>query len=539
MKIILTLIALLFFTNLAYCQESENVLKFVGYNNQSPVFVLSSNQEVNEEIAMEEEEVAYDEEVMEVSTTSGLELLRLNELTNETETFYAPDGVREVLCYANGKLVGISDYGVEVYNNGRALDLRFLEDFSYNGDLKDRIAEFNENYGMAILSFSTDGKVLHYPIYSGLKIRSYSFETESYSEIDLSKIDEYGRFILKPQETKDYLFFLASIKGPYELFLMDKSNQELKKAPFYFGRRGAFGLKYHPLKDQVIFIYDNMTFSYHFGSDKYQQFTIPQNNGAKGEELASEFGKIFYSSNEKEWRYTVYENEELVSRSIGLNDGDDSFTLEWAEVQSVIEKEKLKNQSPSEELTGILKKLLQIPQPLSDPFKEEIHKAFVEFEQKYASRASEPEVQDAFISSKIAQLDTALVTEVVVNNSKNTLIDWVKNGKLNFDIRLGARIIRDFATNQPPVHPARIAVLEALILDHLAENLIKTYEEIERSGLSLLVLAYTANDSYDNAIYYNKTIMELLKKNELDSRYTATYNQLKKEIAQLKSKKNN
>lgn len=492
---------------------------------------------------IEEQEAVYNEVVMEEASSSRIVLMMLDEVTGNTKPIPQQnlngEMIGDIWTYADGKWVGLNEYeSILVVDNGKLLDFQFQEDYFDESDFRSQLFDYVERMNIIGVSFSPDGKQLNYPSSSKQKIRSYNFSTGNFSDQEVPKVDpEYGTSVAMPIEAKDHFYFLYLLRGPAELYRLEKESNELKKAPFTFGGRGAFGLKHHPAKDQVIFIYDDITFAYHFESDKFQQFTLPHSSGTKGEELETEFNKIFYSYKEKEWRYAVYDNDQLTSKSIGLNDGDDSFTLGWTEVQSVIEKEKLKNQSPSEELTLMLKKLLQIPQPLSDPFKEEIGKAFVEFEQKYASRASEPEVQNALISSKIAQLDTALVTEEVVSNSKNMLIDWVKKGQLDFDMRLGARIIRDFATNQPPIHPARVEVLEELVLDHLEHNTMDSYQKLMSSGVNLLILAYTANEDYDQAINYSKRMTEIMEEYKMDVEQKPTYDQIKQQIAELETKR--
>ncbi len=513
------LVLLLFNITRAWCQKEVTELRFVGYQDRDPVFLLkkgNTEEEMTENAEAVEEvsEVMEEAEAVSEVSSSSVSLLRLSS-TGETEQLPTVEGLEDVLCYANKKLVGISEYGVEVVVDGAFIDLQFQEDHFDDSDFRSDLLEMAERFNIINLAFSPDGEQLHYPVYNRLKIRSHNFATASFSEIDFSEIDDYGGSILMPAETADYVYFLARLKGPYELFQMNKSTEKLRKAPFTLGRRGGFGLKHHPFKDQVLFIYDDVPLAYSFNLGKFQKLEIPENLVARQDQIASDFEKIFYAHDQKAWMYATLDNEQLVAKPLEISDEDASFNLEWSEVEELLEQERMKNLSPVEELTMSLKRLAKLPRPLPSEVKAEINDMLIQFDEKYSAQATEPEVQNALVTSRIVRLDTSLVTEDIVASSKEHLIDVVKREQLDYNPMLGLQLIGRVATVQPPVHPARVAVLETLVNDHLDENDISSAEALDASGLGLLLLALKANGEYEEAIKYTQQMLGYIEQHNM------------------------
>ena len=521
------LVSLLFSVTQAWCQEEVAELRLIGYQNQDPVFLLKESNagEVgmmkSTEAVEEASEVIEEAEVVGEVSSSGVNLWRLNNSTGETEPLSVVEELEDVLGYANGKVVGVSQYGLEVAVDGTLIDIQLQEEYFDDSDFRSDVLEMAERFNIVNVAFSPDGEQLHYPVYNRLKIRSYTFATESFSEMDFSEIDDYGGAILMPAETLDYVYFLARLNGPYELFQMNKSTDELKKAPFTLSRRGGFGLKYHPVKDQVLFIYDNVPLAYSFSLGKFQKLEIPENPVAREEGLESDFKKIYYAHGQQEWRYATLEGDQLVSKPLAISDEDDSFNLAWIEAEELIEEERIKNLSPEEELTMSLKKIAQLPRPFSYEVKAGINNVLLQFNEKYQNKASDPKVQQALITSRAIGLDTSLVSEEVVASNQEYLMDLIKRDQLNYNPLLGLRLIGRVATVQPPVHPARVAILEALVSDHLEENDINSGEALDASGLGLLLIALKANKQYEEAIGYTQQMLKYIEQYNLPGKREA------------------
>ncbi|WKN44752.1 hypothetical protein [Tunicatimonas pelagia] len=514
------LVIFLFNTTDAWCQKEVTELRFVGYQNQYPVFILKKGNGGEAEMMENAEAVEEVSEVMEEAeafsevSSSSVSLLRLSS-TGKTEQLPTIEGIDDVLCYADGKLVGISQYGVEVVVDGTFIDLQFQEEYFDDSDFRSKLLEMAERFNVTNITFSPDSEQLHYPVYSRLKIRSYNFAKASFSEIDLSKINDYGGSILMPVETTDYVYFLAISRGSYELFQMNKNTGEIKKAPFMLGKRGYSSMKSHPTRDQVLFIYDNVPLAYSFGLNKFQKLEISKTSVARKDQIASDFDKIYYARDQKEWMYATLDNEQLVAKPLEISNEDVSFNLEWSEIEELLEQERMKNLSPEEELTMNLKRLAQLPRPLSNDMKAEINNMLLQFDEKYRAQASEAKVKKALVTSRIIRLDTSLVTNDVVASSKEHLIDLVKREQLDYNPMLGLQLIGRVATVQPPVHSARVAVLEALVNDHLEENEISSAEALDASGLGLLLLALKANGQYEEAIRYTQQILGYIERNSM------------------------
>jgi len=520
MKICFAFLTMLFYSFTTYSQDKIRDFKFVGYDGDNPVFAMiksageneidiaQEEQEVVSDEALMEEEMAADEAVMEeAEASSGLQLILLNESTGKMEILPVPYEITDVLSYADGNLVGISEYGLELVLDDSFTDFDFQEDWSDEGDFREQVLEYAEKFNIVNMTFSPDGTKLHYPVYNRLQIRSYDIKSGTFSDKDFSHIDEYGGSLLAPVETANTLYFLAQLQGTFDLFKMTKGSQELIQFPFYFGRRGSFGLKFHPTKEQLLFLYEDTPFAYDYGLNKYQPLTIPEIPVARADKIGSDFEKIYYSHHHNEWRYGILVEEQLMSKSLNINEVSSTYVLDSAGVEKVIAEEKMKNRSPKEELGALFKKLKQIPQPFSKELKSKVNDIFMDFEQKYASRADEPEVRNILLTTKILRLDTAYVTEDIVEENKHLLIKMVRDENINYDKLIGFQLMGRVATIQPPVHPARVAVLQALVDDYLEENEM-TYETLEPSGIQLLLIALKANGKYEEAIKYNQILLD-------------------------------
>ena len=515
--------------NVIAAQDNSPKLKHVGYNNVNPVFVIinardnstSENVYDDAETVSEEAEIMMEEAVVVAEDLTSLsdskvQLIEYNETTGNSASLPIVKDVRDVLNYSNGKYVAINDYdNLIIADKDLYLDLKFQEDTFDNGDYKDEVIEMAERFDMVNMSFSSNGGQLYVPKYGTPKLRIYDFKAESYSEIDLTKIDDYGGKIVMPSESKDAVMFLFSRLGPYDLYKMNKTTKELQKAPFNLGGRGAFGLKYHPFENQVLFIYQDIPFAYNFDTDKFQKLNIPKESQSKKAHLESEFQRIYFSKTKNEWRHAIISDGEVVSQSINLDDSEASFQLDWADVNKIIDEEKMKNRSPKQELMAILKSATKLPKPISSETKIKIENALTDFEMKYRSKSSESELNNTLITLRLVQLDTALVSEKTVEKNKNILLGLIEKNKLNYSPITGLQVIGRIATVQPPVHPARVEVLKALVEDDLRENEITTDEQLQASGLGLLILALKANGSYDDALEYLNTQIEIILENNL------------------------
>ena len=515
--------------NAISAQGNNPSLKHVGYNNDNPVFVTIKTKENNTidsgdnsvEDATEEAEIMIDEAMVVSEDAVGLsdaeiQLVAYNDTTGKSTSLPIANHIRKVFNYSNGKYLAINDYdNLVIVDKDSFLDLKFQEDTFDNGDFIDEFLEFIERFDMVNISFSPNGEQLFVPKYGTPKLRIYDFEAESYSEIDLTKIDDYGGKILMPSESKDAVMFLFSRMGPYDLYKMDKTTKELQKAPFSLGGRGAFGLKYHPYKNQVLFIYQDVPFAYNFDTDKFQKLNIPEESQSKKTNLETEFQRIYFSKTKNEWRQVSISDGKVLSKSLNIDDSKTSFQLDWADINKIVEKEELKNRSPEQELRALLKSITKLPKPFSSEIKMKIEEALTDFEMKYESKISDSTVKEAMVTLRLVQLDTALVSEKTVEKSKNILLNLIEKNQLNYNPILGLQTIGRVATVQPEVHPARVEVLKALVEDDLMEREITTDEELQASGLGLLILALEANKSYNDALTYLNTQIEIILEHDL------------------------
>ncbi len=481
-----------------YAQGDINNLKFVGYKASDPVFWLNAGDVENE-------------------SSSNFDLVRLIESKGKLEILPISEGVKEVLSYSNDKFVCISEYDrLEIVVDDDFIDIQFQEDYFDETDFRIKVFEFAERLNMSSITFSPNSEKLTYPVYSRLKMRSYIFRTGLFENKDFTDINEYGGALLMPTEMERHIYFLASRRGSYEVCQFNKQSMEFKKAPFTFRSKGDFGFKYHPLKEEMLFVYRNMPFAYSFNQNKFKKLDFPKRLITTDTKLASCFERIYYSYKLGDWRYIVHEKDELIAYSLKIS--GISFDLDWSEVEELIEEERLKNLSPKEELREMLKKFAKASRPLSNDQKKQVNESLLKFDKKYYSKLSDSEVKNALITSRVVRLDTALVMEDVVESNKLILVEMIQKNELNFNALLGLQLLGRVSTIQPPVHPARVMVLRELVDDYLSENDLSSYEALEASGLGLLILALKANGHYEEAIKYNQKYLGYIEKHNVSSR---------------------
>ena len=514
---------LLCIINFCYAQEAE--LRFVGYDNQNPVFSISYPNEnenfdqdsnsLSSEVATEKVTNNLDGIVAE-APSKKLKLVVLSEHNGETNIISADTDVDKVLTYLNGTYIAVSKYGeLGMVAEELFRELKFQEDTFDDSDFKEQVIEKYDSQNILNIFFASNGKKLIYPEFSRLNLRIYDLNKNEYSEVDLSKVDAFGGSILMPFESSEHIYFLFTGRGPYELFQLNKESQNLKEAPFTLGRRGDFGLKYHPEKEQLLFIYEDIPFAYHFGLNKFQKINFPANLELEKSEMGKHFQRIFYSKTENDWHYAILGDKKINPVSLNIDESESAFDLNWQDIENLVEQERLKNKSPSEELMMSLKKVVKITKPISAEFKDEIEKLLVAFDQKYEAQSSNPEVKKALITSQIVRLDTSLVSERAVSKSKTALIEMVKRDELNMNPMSGLQIMGRISTVQPPVHPAKVQVLQALVEDFISENTIDSNEKLDASGLGLLLIALKANEQYDKAIKYMNKQLKFINANDL------------------------
>ncbi|MEO1254753.1 MAG: hypothetical protein AAFY41_07705 [Bacteroidota bacterium] len=154
-------------------------------------------------------------------------------------------------------------------------------------------------------------------------------------------------------------------------------------------------------------------------------------------------------------------------------------------------------------------------QPYSQDIKNELSEAFAAFDKKWESKINDEKAFDAIVGSRIARLDSALFSEKVVNESADLLIQFIEEDKLNSSPMLSMRIIGRFATKQPPVHPARVRVIEALVNDYLEENPPTTFDQLSASGYGFLPMIYKANGQIDKALTAYREYLRMIEENDM------------------------
>ncbi|MGB3183482.1 MAG: hypothetical protein WBB45_18985 [Cyclobacteriaceae bacterium] len=178
-------------------------------------------------------------------------------------------------------------------------------------------------------------------------------------------------------------------------------------------------------------------------------------------------------------------------------------------------------------LRPIMKEADQLPKPLSKDQKREIADKLEAFDKQYATdeAAADARTQMALQMAKVVRLDTAIVPDKVVKATEKALIKMIENDELNYSAMLGVQVLGTVASQQPPVHPSRVRVLEMLVKDHLEGLEITSAQELDGSGIPLLVMVYSANKNYDKALEYNTLMIRHLDEMDAQGGYDDPYRQ--------------
>ncbi|MEL6560995.1 MAG: hypothetical protein AAFQ94_22570 [Bacteroidota bacterium] len=487
MKIYVLFIVLFSSTLLVNAQNEKQKLKFVGYEKGDPVFAKKTGDSEN----------------------SQIQLIRYSESTGNSTELIASNEYKDVISYSDGRYVAISQYSeVLVIIEGENPRVEFQK-WPDNDDFQERTVRFSDALNVANVRFGSTNEALYYPVFNQLKIKENNLLSGDYAEFDFTEISNFG-YIIAPYKSKTGWFFLASINGPYSLYQIKNETGEFNKAPFQMGERNGFGIKYHPDGNQVLCIYNGFPVAYRFDLDKFQHIRIAEEEFDEKSGFQDFFTSIYFSKKYNNWGYASWANGTIQVTSLNVKSSTEAFSLDLEGVKRKAQEEKDKRR---DELEVLFDRLKKAPKPFDQEAKAQINASFEAYEAKNSGKAeTDPKMFDKILSTRILRLDTAIVPIEALTKNEKKLIAMVKAGKLNYQPFLGMRLMGRLKTNQPPVHPARVRVIEALVLDYLNENTITNYEELAASGIDFLNLAYQANENNGQALKYNSLTLDYLNK---------------------------
>ncbi|MEL7147477.1 MAG: hypothetical protein AAFO69_13975, partial [Bacteroidota bacterium] len=407
MKQIILLITA-FVANAGFVAQAQ--IRFVGYEKDLAVFQIRKDGTILQLTALNDSD----------GTNRPLNVTDMSE-------------VQDILHYANGQFVAISLYEeLVVHSAANQQQVRFQEGLSEEGDFTERTVGYYNRMQLSNIHLTSEGNRLLYPKANTLAIISYDLSGNQKTSMDLSSLDDYGGQIISPRDTKTALIFLASLKGPYELYRQHKASQEIKKAPITMGRRENFGLAHHPNGNEVLMIYEDLLLAYRFDLNRFQQLKIPDGVSIEKKGLQKFFQKIYYSRQTKEWRYAAAGNDGISSMSIGAEEQNSAFSLDINAVEKLVAAEKLRNQSAMDELRNTFKRLSRVPKPFDRQMKQEINETLVKFDNKYSQKAtSDTQTMQAVTMSRLMRLDTAMVPATVVTGTQERLTAMIQADQLN------------------------------------------------------------------------------------------------------------
>ena len=183
-------------------------------------------------------------------------------------------------------------------------------------------------------------------------------------------------------------------------------------------------------------------------------------------------------------------------------------------------------QDVNSDLKEIFLMMKNAEKPYSQAVKKEVSDALVTFDKKWSKKSDDEKIFEAIVGARILRLDTALFSEKVASESADKLIQFIEEGKLNSSPMLSMRVMGRFATKQPPVHPARVRVIEALSSDYLAENPPTTFDQLSASGYGLLPLIYKANGQINKALIAYREYLRMIEENDMNVSKTNLYKDL-------------
>jgi len=503
-------------------QEAKKSIKFVGYNSNNPVFVISDNSSNADEIILtiddEPVEEAYAEAVVESDdTNSSLRLIEVGEKTEKIVTETNLNYYSDILKYANGTFLAFNEYESLVLVKGEMeMELSLGMDFSETGDFRDNLFEFYDRFGIVNLDFSKDGQsVLYAPAY-GSEIRKYDLDTESLAINSLNDLSD-GSNIYALQKVKDHYLFLSSNRSPWKLHQYHEPSKKLLTTPFTFGR-GDFALVPNATGSATLLIYRDRPFAYHFNKDKFQSFELPVMESNSQSDLAVGFQQLYYSKTQNKWRYVDLKAGAPILNDLSIKDREKNYTMTLEEVENLI-KEKKRLENPQMAFRYFMNTKFSDKQPpYSAKTKKEIEKALDEFDRAYTSKVSDQKKRSKIkLMLYSYSLDTANVSLSKVESSSNQLIKMIKDDQLEASPILAAQLVgRISSTNPQKIHPARVKVLKALVDDYWEETDIQTYDQLQASGSGLLTYAYKANENYDMALFYFSQELDAIKKKNMN-----------------------
>ena len=139
-----------------------------------------------------------------------------------------------------------------------------------------------------------------------------------------------------PVAVGDNLFFLGNnpTGSGFELFRYALSEDAQQKLPIDVAG-GRLGLLFHPYGKSLLLVSNEKVIGYHIETNRYQKVSIPENPVARRFGLHSDFDKIYFSKQQDEWRFITWEDESLVSKSLGISSLASDFDLSKEELEKV------------------------------------------------------------------------------------------------------------------------------------------------------------------------------------------------------------
>ncbi|MEM6261499.1 MAG: hypothetical protein AAGI38_03250, partial [Bacteroidota bacterium] len=300
---------LVILANSVSAQSNVLFLKFVGYDQQSPVFMYVTK------------------------TDAGVspDLVKISEADNQVDQLMDMSDYKGVFAYQDGKMVAVNQAKkLVVINQGKNMELVVEADQQAQKNFVSGMNMAMSFQGVSNLSFSQDGQYIYIPPKDKV-LRKYAVETG-----ELTPTEASGLGLFYPVEAGDYLFYLTvkPTGNGYEFHKLNLKTQEKTKTPFEVPG-GMFRLLIAPDGKTILLIQNGKPYAYHVETERFQEIEVPAIPVARRKELMSDFDKVYFSTSKKEWRYATMENGKPVTKSLDISLEKEAFELSLEALNNV------------------------------------------------------------------------------------------------------------------------------------------------------------------------------------------------------------
>lgn len=287
-------------------QAQIKYLKFIGYDQEAPVF----------------------QQVSGTNESPKAELVAIDEENQKTKVLMDISSYRGIFDYLNGELI-VADQEKKLLtvSKGGSKELIVSTDEKKQKNFSSSASMLMSFKQASNLSFSSDGTEIYFSFEDG-SVQKMHVKTGVIDQV--SEAMELGSFC--PFEKGGFLFFLTGNRnGSGDILvrknLKDGSTKELpiilKDLPVRLSLDALGNLVLFVLKEKGIL----QPMMYNIALDKFKKISIPEIAIYRRFKVLSDLDQVYYSLKKKEWRYVVVEKGKLVSKSLGIALGDDSFDL--------------------------------------------------------------------------------------------------------------------------------------------------------------------------------------------------------------------